>query len=78
MMIIKMGKDTLKGKNAEEIIMQMKLEDWTNYNNPQEYKDNIGRRVEIFNGMKIMYSNDEEFLEELKRVGVIDTIMRVA
>ena len=63
-----------KGKDYKEIIMQLKLEDWTDYNNPNEYKSNIKRRVKIFKGEEIEYNNDKEFIEELQRVKFIKEI----
>lgn len=65
------------GANEHELIMQLKLEDWTRYNNPMEYKENIVRRVANFNGEEIIYSNDFEFLRELQRVGFIKSIEKI-
>lgn len=72
--ILKDGTEYI-GQDAKDIIVQLKLEDWTSYNNVQEYQNNISRRVEIFNGAKIKYSNENEFLEELKRTGFIKEIL---
>lgn len=65
------------GANEPELIMQLKLEDWTRYNNPVEYKENIVRRIANFNGEKIIYSSDFEFLRELQRVGFIKSIEKI-
>ena len=65
------------GANEQELIMQLKLEDWTRYNNPREYKENIVRRVANFNGEEIIYSSDFEFLSELQRVGFIKSIEKI-
>ena len=65
------------GANERELIMQLKLEDWTRYNNPMEYKENIVRRVANFNGGEIIYSSDFEFLGELQRVGFIKSIEKI-
>lgn len=65
------------GANERELIMQLKLEDWTRYNNPMEYKENIVRRVANFNGEEIIYSSDFEFLRELQRVGFIKSIEKI-
>jgi len=65
------------GANERALIMQLKLEDWTIYNNPMEYKENIVRRVANFNGEKIIYSSDLEFLRELQRVGFIKSIEKI-
>ena len=59
---------------AKDIIMQLKLEDYTKYNNLQEYQENIGRRVRLFNGNRISYSNNLEFLKELRRIGFLDSL----
>lgn len=65
------------GANEQELIMQLKLEDWTRYNNPMEYKENIARRVANFNGEEIIYSSDSEFLRELQRIGFIKSIEKI-
>ena len=62
------------GQDAKDIIVQLKLEDWTSYNNIGEYQKNITRRVKNFNGAEIKYRNEDEFLEELKRIEFISTI----
>ena len=59
------------GNDANELVVQLKLEDWTSHNNIDAYKQNMKRRVKIFNGQKIKYTNDMEFLQELKRIGFI-------
>lgn len=61
-------------QEASEIVMQLKLEDWTHYSSVTDYQKNIQRRVEIFNGAQISYSNDLEFLNELQRIGFIKNI----
>lgn len=63
-----------RGQDAKDIIVQLKLEDWTSYNNIEEYQKNITRRVKNFNGAEIKYRNEDEFLEELKRIEFISTI----
>lgn len=67
---------TYIGKDAEDIIMQLKLEDWTKYNNVPEYQRNIARRVKNFNGQEIQFSNDDEFLQELERIGFIKSLTK--
>lgn len=62
------------GQNETEIMVQLKLEDWTNYRNPKEYKANIAKRIANFNGKQITYTNDKEFIHELKRIGFISQI----
>ncbi len=65
------------GANEQELIMQLKLEDWTRYNNPMEYKENIVRRAANFNGEEITYSSDSEFLRELQRIGFVKSIEKI-
>jgi hypothetical protein len=65
---------TYIGKDAGDIIIQLKLEDWTSYNNIGEYQKNIQRRVRNFNGEQIKYNTEDEFLEELKRIEFISQI----
>lgn len=72
--IILQDNSNYKGIDERDIIMQLKLEDWTTYNNVDEYQENIKRRVKNFNGQEIKYANDKEFLEELNRIGFIKEI----
>lgn len=65
------------GKDEADLIMQLKLEDWTSYKNVKAYKKNIKRRVKIFNGCQISYNNDLEFLQELQRVEFIKDIENI-
>lgn len=63
------------GQDAKDIVVQLKLEDWTRYDNVEAYKNNIARRVKIFKNKQISYSNDKEFLQELERIGFIKKIV---
>lgn len=72
-----MDGDRFTDTSYEGIVKQLKLEDWTNYQSPTDYKDNIARRVRIFNGHRLKYSNDKEFLEELYRIGFIKNIVGI-
>lgn len=65
---------TYIGQDERDIIVQLKLEDWTRYDNVKAYKNNIARRVKIFKNEQISYSNDKEFLQELERIGFIKKI----
>ena len=66
---------TYIGRDERDIIVQLKLEDWTRYDNVEAYKNNIARRVKIFKNEQISYSNDKEFLQELERIGFINKIV---
>lgn len=66
---------TYIGQDERDIIVQLKLEDWTRYDNVEAYKNNIARRVKIFKNEQISYSNDKEFLQELERIGFIKKIV---
>ena len=66
---------TYIGQDERDIIVQLKLEDWTGYDNVEAYKNNIARRVMVFKNEQISYSNDKEFLQELERVGFIKKIV---
>ena len=66
---------TYIGQDERDIIVQLKLEDWTRYDNVEAYKNNIARRVKIFKNEQISYSNDKEFLQELERIGFISKIV---
>lgn len=67
---------TYIGQDARDIIVQLKLEDWTRYDNVEAYKNNIARRVMVFKNEKIQFSNDDEFLQELKRIGFIKELTK--
>jgi len=67
---------TYIGQDAKDIIVQLKLEDWTRYDNIEDYQKNIARRVMVFKNEKIQFSNDDEFLQELQRIGFIQEIIR--
>jgi hypothetical protein len=66
---------TYIGQDERDIITQLKLEDWTRYDNVEAYKNNIARRVMVFKNEQISYSNDKEFLQELERIGFIKRIV---
>ena len=66
---------TYIGQDERDIIVQLKLEDWTRYDNVEAYKNNIARRVMVFKNEQISYSNDKEFLQELERIGFINKIV---
>lgn len=66
---------TYIGQDERDIIVQLKLEDWTRYDNVEAYKNNIARRVKMFKNEQISYSNDKEFLQELERIGFINKIV---
>lgn len=66
---------TYIGQDERDIIVQLKLEDWTRYDNVEAYKNNIARRVMVFKNERISYSNDKEFLQELERIGFIKKIV---
>ena len=67
---------TYIGQDERDIIVQLKLEDWTRYDNVEAYKNNIARRVKIFKNEQISYSNDKEFLQELERIGFIKELTK--
>lgn len=67
---------TYIGKDARDIIVQLKLEDWTRYDSIEAYQKNISRRVMVFKNEKIQFNDDNEFLQELKRIGFIIEITK--
>lgn len=74
MVAVRIDNKIYTAKTAHEMVMQLKLEDWTKYKSTNEYKQNIKRRVRIFNGERIQFETDEEFLLELKRIGFLENI----
>lgn len=64
-----------EGASAAEVIAQLKLDDWTAHSSGHAYKRNMARRVKNFHGERISYSTDEEFLQELNRVGFIKFLL---
>lgn len=67
---------TYIGQDARDIIIQLKLEDWTRYDNVESYQKNIARRVMVFKNEQIQFSNDMEFLQGLKRIGFIKELTK--
>lgn len=63
------------GETAADIISQLKLDDWTAHATTAHYKKNMTRRVKNFHGQRISYRTDEEFLQELNRVGFIKFLL---
>lgn len=68
------GGAVFSGSCASDIIVQLKLEDWTQHSSVEQYQQNMARRVKNFNGQTISYETDMEFLQELQRIGFIRLI----
>ncbi len=63
-----------EAENYDDLVRAMKLDAWV----PQTregYMAGVAKRCEIWDGSKIRYSNAEEFIHELRRVGVIKVVM---
>lgn len=57
-------------RNYEELVMAMKLDMWLPQTK-EEYMKGVAKRCEVWDGTRIEYSTAEEFIHELRRVGVI-------
>ena len=67
------GKVEMVG-TPKEIVQMLKLEDWTRFSHSKEYMFNVRRRITIFNGERIVYKNEREFLNELNRLKIISIL----
>lgn len=59
-----------EARNHEELVTALKLDMWLPQSK-EEYMEGVAKRCEVWDGTRIEYSNAKEFLEELRRVGVI-------
>lgn len=59
-----------EARNHEELVTALKLDMWLPQSK-EEYMAGVAKRCEVWDGTRIEYSNAKEFLEELRRVGVI-------
>lgn len=57
----------------EELVASMKLEMWLPQSK-EDYMAGVAKRCEVWDGSKIEYGTAEEFIQELRRFGVIKMI----
>jgi len=57
-------------RNYEELVVALKLDMWLPQTK-EEYMEGVAKRCEVWDGTRIEYSTAEEFIHELRRVGVI-------
>jgi len=60
-------------ENHEELVVALKLDMWLPQSK-EDYMAGVAKRCEVWDGSKIEYSSAEEFLKELRRIGVIKMI----
>ena len=60
-------------ENHEELVVALKLDMWLPQST-EDYMAGVAKRCEVWDGSKIEYSSAEEFLKELRRIGVIKMI----
>lgn len=62
-----------EGKDVKEVVNAMRLDMWDPVPETNEdYMAGVAKRAKIYDGKGISYSDEEEFLNELVRVGVIE------
>lgn len=61
----------LVGDTAEDVIMQMKLQDWSIPSTYQEFTDNVVRRIQM-TGYTMVFWDGTSFLMCLQELGFID------
>lgn len=55
----------------EKLVSAMKLDMFVPPKTRENYMDGVAKRSEMYDGSQIEYSNAEEFIKELQRIGVI-------
>lgn len=68
--------DVFEAATSKDMVTQLKLDDWTKYSSNIEYQNNINRRVMVFKNEKLNFNNEDEFLDELNRIGFIKEIIK--
>lgn len=48
---------------------------WDNSDSSREYMEEIARRVKVYKGEKIVFKDEQEFISELERLGLIQTFI---
>lgn len=64
-----------EAENYEDLVKAMKQDMWMPQTK-QEYMSGVAKRCEIWSGEKIHCNNAEEFIHELRRVGVIKMMIK--
>ena len=63
-----------EAENFEDLVRAMKLDAWVPQSR-EKYMEGVAKRCEVWDGSQIRYSDSEEFIYELRRVGVIKAII---
>ena len=63
-----------EAENYDDLVRAMKLDAWVPQTR-EDYMAGVAKRCEVWDGSKIRYNNAEEFIHELRRVGVIKVVM---
>ena len=64
-----------EGETFEDLVTAMKLDMWVVPRTREEYMEGVARRSEIFNGERINYYDEQTFILELVRIGVITSLV---
>ena len=64
-----------EAETFEDLVSAMKLDMWIVPRTCEEYMEGVARRSEIFNGERINYCDEETFILELARIGVITSLV---
>ena len=60
-----------EAEDFEGLVTAMKLDMWFVPKTREEYMEGVARRSEIYNGERIEYYDEQSFIFELVRIGVI-------
>jgi len=66
---------SFEANSYEDIVSAMKLDVWVRPSSKEDYMSEVAKRCEVWDGSKIEYSNAEEFIHELRRVGVVKMLV---
>ena len=64
-----------EGETFEDLVTAMKLDMWIVPRTREEYMEGVARRSEIFSGERINYHDEQTFILELVRIGVITSLV---
>ena len=59
----------------EDLVTALKLDMWIAPPTRQQYMKEVAYRSEIFDGRRIQYHDEQTFVQELVRIGVIRSLM---
>ena len=61
----------------EDLVSAMKMDMYVVPETKEKYMEGVAQRSKMYDGRKIQYSNAEEFIHELRRIGVITHLVEL-